>query len=326
MNYSEVEKQLIFGHNLVDLRLLLIAHEMKGYPYPTAEVEQIRLTFVRQYDVSPDSVPTSLKGSDIPDWFLSEIAQEKNQITALLVSLGYNVSWWWRMKFHGGQILLEMQRNNTRIIEDLNYELPGIRDKIINILAYYQEIEFDPEKTQDLYDQIIRAVTEYLPQSGQAQKSSPGGRSSKPNNIFISYSHRDRKWLERLQVHLRPLERIGMIAPWADTSLQAGTQWREEIKNAIASAKAAVLLISADFLSSEFISTDELPPLLIAAESQGTIILSIIIGPCLFQETKSLSRFQSVNPPHRPLSRITKNEQEEIFVKVAKTIKSIFDS
>src|SRR5438270_8178322 len=82
MNYSEVEKQLIFGYNLVNLRLLLIAYEMKGYPYPTAEVEQTRLTFARQYDVSPDSVPASLKGSDIPHWFLSEIAQQKNQITA----------------------------------------------------------------------------------------------------------------------------------------------------------------------------------------------------------------------------------------------------
>jgi TIR domain-containing protein/trypsin-like peptidase len=167
---------------------------------------------------------------------------------------------------------------------------------------------------------------EHLTHSEQAQKSSREDRSSKPNNIFISYSHRDLRWLKRLQVHLKPLEQIGMIAPWDDTSIQAGTQWREEIKNAIASAKAAVLLISADFLSSDFISTDELPPLLTAAERQGTIILPIIISPCLFQQTKSLSRFQSVNPPHRPLSKVTRNEQEEIFVKVAETIESIFHS
>jgi hypothetical protein len=144
------------------------------------------------------------------------------------------------------------------------------------------------------------------------------------NVVFISYSHKDAKWLERLQVHLKPLERIGTIARWDDTSIKPGSKWHEEIKNAVASAKVAVLLISADFLSSDFISTNELPPLLAAAETKGTIVLPVIVSPCLFQLTDSLSQFQSVNPLNRPLSKMTRNEQEEVFVKITETIENIF--
>ena len=84
--------------------------------------------------------------------------------------------------------------------------------------------------------------------------------------------------MERLQKHLKPLQRQG-VEVWDDTQLKPGEPWRKEIRTALAATKVAILLISADFLASDFIVTDELPPLLIAAAEGGATILPVIISP-----------------------------------------------
>jgi hypothetical protein len=140
------------------------------------------------------------------------------------------------------------------------------------------------------------------------------------NKVFISYSHRDKFWLERLQVHLKPLERLGTVERWDDTLIVPGSNWREEIKVAIASAKVAILLVSADFLASDFIDKDELPPLLAAAEQEGAIILPVIVNHCRFQQTESLARFQAVNPPSDPLIKMRNHRREEVLVRVTEAV------
>src|SRR3954471_19210024 len=55
--------------------------------------------------------------------------------------------------------------------------------------------------------------------------------------VFISYSHRDKKWLDRLQVHLAPLLQKGAVTVWADTQIRPGQEWKREIESAMASAR-----------------------------------------------------------------------------------------
>lgn len=140
--------------------------------------------------------------------------------------------------------------------------------------------------------------------------------------VFISYSHRDAEWLQRLRVHLKPLERERRIEIWDDTRIQSGSKWREEIRRAIAATKVAVLLVSADFLASDFIAADELPPLLSAAEEEGAAILPVILSPSRFERTSSLAQFQSVNNPSKPLIGLSRVEQEAVLVKVGETIEA----
>jgi hypothetical protein len=147
--------------------------------------------------------------------------------------------------------------------------------------------------------------------------------ASTTSKVFISYAHRDVKFISRLEVHLKPIATAGLIAHWHDGLIKPGTKWRDEIRLAIDSAKFAILLVSADYLASDFIRKNELPPLLKAAEETGCNILSIIASPCRFLRTPALAEFQAINPPTRPLSAMNANQREALFARVAETIENI---
>lgn len=134
--------------------------------------------------------------------------------------------------------------------------------------------------------------------------------------VFISYSHADTTYLNRLMIHLRPFEKNGVIDLWVDTKIKVGEKWKDKIKQALDKSALAILLISADFLASDFIIDNELPPLLQAAEKEGKLILPVIIKPCRFIRDEHLSQFQAINDPQIPLSKLDENGREEIYVKV----------
>ena len=139
-------------------------------------------------------------------------------------------------------------------------------------------------------------------------------------HVFISYSHADKRWLDRLNVHLTPLGHEYEVDAWSDSRIRPGSKWREEIRTAVEQANVAVLLISADFLASDFVRTNELPPLLRAAEEEGALVLPVIVSPSLFMRNQDLAQFQAVNNPARPLIVASEGEQEAAFVLVAEAI------
>jgi len=155
-------------------------------------------------------------------------------------------------------------------------------------------------------------------------KSLPTKGATKGKKIFISYSHKDHSYLERLMVHLKPLEKQGLIDPWVDTRLLAGDKWKKEIEKALKSAKVGVLLISADFLASDFIIDNELPPMLQTAEEAGTLIIPVILKPCRFTREKTLREFQAVNAPDEPLCLLDENEREFVYDSIAQRIEDSF--
>src|SRR5262245_26657572 len=62
--------------------------------------------------------------------------------------------------------------------------------------------------------------------------------------VFLSYSHRDDRWLGELRTMLAPLEHDGLVEVWWDGDIEPSERWREEIDNALASARIGVLLVS----------------------------------------------------------------------------------
>lgn len=148
---------------------------------------------------------------------------------------------------------------------------------------------------------------------------------SSRSNVFISYSHQDARYLKQLQTHLAYYERVGLIEVWDDTKLTLGAVWKDEIKDALRRTKVAVLLVSAAFLGSKFIIENELPPLLAAAQSEGAVILSVILSACAFEDTQ-LAQFQAVNSPSKPLLSMSRSDKEKTWHLVAKTVKEAINS
>ena len=153
--------------------------------------------------------------------------------------------------------------------------------------------------------------------------------------VFVSYSHRNEKALAQLQRFLRPLEREGLIAAWADTALQGGDDWKREIDEALATATVAVLLISQDFLDSTFIVREELPRILEREAAGRLTVIPVFLSPSLvgdvgFSDPRSggrdkvfLTKFQGYGRPDQPLSDLEWSERERIYRDLARQIQSL---
>jgi WD40 repeat protein len=136
--------------------------------------------------------------------------------------------------------------------------------------------------------------------------------------VFISYSHADKIWLERLRIFLKPFTRQN-IRIWLDPYIEAGDDWRREIATALVRTNVGVALVSANFLASDFIYDEELPALLAGADAGQISLVPIPISASGYKET-ALARFQFAYPPDNPLDGLPENERNAALVKIAERI------
>jgi tetratricopeptide (TPR) repeat protein len=120
--------------------------------------------------------------------------------------------------------------------------------------------------------------------------------------IVVSYSHKDESWKDRVVTHLQGLDRQGLVDTWDDRRIEAGQEWEQKIEDALQAASLAVLLISADFLASRFITEVELPTLLQRHLRQGVRMIPLIVHPCDWQGHPWISRVQARPVDAQPLS------------------------
>lgn len=139
--------------------------------------------------------------------------------------------------------------------------------------------------------------------------------------IFISYSHKDEDWKNRLLTHLKVLEKEGYCILWDDRKIQTGDDWYPEIENALNRVSVAVMLITADFLTSNFIRKKEIPRLIERRQNEGLRLIPIIVKPCPWQSVKWLSSMQVMPKDGEPLM---KGSDYEIEVKLASIAEQIY--
>lgn len=138
--------------------------------------------------------------------------------------------------------------------------------------------------------------------------------------VAVSYSHKDARWRDELRKFLKPLVRQKRLRIWDDTAIDAGEQWRDEIKHAFGTADVAVLLVSPDFLDSDFIAEQELPMLFEKARRKQGRLLWLAVRPSNYKKQPGIEPMQALNDPEQPLSGLRKSACEKELTRVSDRI------
>jgi hypothetical protein len=146
-----------------------------------------------------------------------------------------------------------------------------------------------------------------------------------PNQIFVSYSHKDAAWLDELRPNLRVLGVEDQIWAMDDTKIQPGEKWEEFIQEGMQSAKIGLLLVSKHFLASDFIRKRELAYLLEASRENRLRVLWIAVSASLYKHTE-LAHFQAVNDPSKPLDTLNRGDLESELVRICEQIKLVAET
>lgn len=137
---------------------------------------------------------------------------------------------------------------------------------------------------------------------------------AKPIRIFFSYAHEDEKFREELEKHLSFLKRSKKIIGWHDRRISAGANWEQEINDNIDQAQIILMLISPDFINSDYCFETES---IRALEKHGkgeALVIPIIIRPCLWTETP-FKNLQALPTDGVPVS--TASNPDEAWLNVA---------
>jgi len=141
-------------------------------------------------------------------------------------------------------------------------------------------------------------------------------------NLFISYSHEDDLYRKRLEVQLSMLERKGVVSSWTDREIIPGQEWGGEIDANLEDAGIVLLLVSPDFLGSNYCYEKEMERALEQHESGISMVVPIIIRPCNW-EGAPFSKLQALPKEARAVS--TWSNQDEAWLDIVNELKKTID-
>ena len=116
-------------------------------------------------------------------------------------------------------------------------------------------------------------------------------RPSKTIRFFVSYSHLDREWFEKLQPLLKFRDLTTTAHVWHDHELTAGDRWDKEIRNELERMDIFLCLVSSHFLASDYIKKVEMKTALAREKAGKTIIVPLILSDMDERDIKRLKRF-----------------------------------
>lgn len=133
--------------------------------------------------------------------------------------------------------------------------------------------------------------------------------------IFVSYSHADEAWRKHFETVSKPLSRAESMVFWSDKNLGMG-EWEKQIDATMKDAVAAVLLVSDNFLASDYIVAKELPYLISASEKRGLKIVWAYLEPCDLKRFPQITKFQAMTLGDlKPMAAMNQWEWKQTMLK-----------
>lgn len=149
-------------------------------------------------------------------------------------------------------------------------------------------------------------------------RSSPFRRHFKMAVVFFSYSHADESLRDRLEKSLAMLKRQGLIEAFHDRRIPPGNLLDDSIDAALERADLILLLVSPDFLDSEYCYGRELTCALERAASGEARVIPVVLRPCEWLQT-SLQRFMALPTDGKPITKFT--DLDDAFLDVSTGIR-----
>ena len=123
---------------------------------------------------------------------------------------------------------------------------------------------------------------------------------------------------------LAPMIRNGTLDVWFDGDIKPSQKWREEIQSALSVTRVALLLVSPNFLASDFVVREELPFFLKAAAENDVKIAWVLLGQCLYEETP-IVEYQATFDPKNPLDGMTDSARRSAWAAVCREVKALVE-
>jgi hypothetical protein len=139
-------------------------------------------------------------------------------------------------------------------------------------------------------------------------------------DIFFCYAHEDEVFLKILKKHLKPLQRDGLISVWHDRDINAGTDWEKEIDKHLNTAKIILLLVSPDFMNSDYCYGVELKRAIERHENGEARVIPIILRHIDY-EGAPFSRLQALPTGAIPVTDRKWRNRDEAFFDITQSIR-----
>jgi len=140
--------------------------------------------------------------------------------------------------------------------------------------------------------------------------------------LFYSYSHKDEKFRDELEVHLATLRNNGLIDEWHDRKIDAGDDWDEEIELNMENSHIILLLFSPDFIASNA-CLKEVKAAMNLKKSKGTVFIPIILRKCAWKNVDGIAKIQGLPTDGVPVK--TWRDQDEAWSNVYSGVKAKVD-